>query len=153
MKNNYQTLHLTINGDRHEWSQQYITGAEIRKLGKIPNEDDIFLKIKDPWKDELISDTTEVDLARPGLEHFFSKLKFPITIIVNARAKEWEDEKISYEQVVRLAFDNYVENEATAFTVTYDRGPRQNQEGTMVKGDHVFVKNKMNFIVSLTNRS
>ncbi|MDD5569659.1 MAG: multiubiquitin domain-containing protein [Bacteroidales bacterium] len=146
-------LKLIIDGKHYEWHQQYITGAEVRRLGNIPREDEIFLKIKEPWEDEPISDDTNVDLARPGIEHFFSKVKFPITIIVNGREKSWGEEKISYEQVVKLAFENYVENAATAYTVTYDKGPRQNPEGTMVKGDNVFVKNKMRFNVTATNQS
>lgn len=66
-------LHLTINEKGYDWHQQYITGAEVRELGNIPNEDEIFLAIKRPWEDELVKDDNKVDLARPGLEHFFSK--------------------------------------------------------------------------------
>jgi hypothetical protein len=151
--NEEHVLNLKINDEHYEWRQQFITGAEIRKLGNISHEDEIFLKIKKPWEDELVTDETNVDLARPGIEQFFSKMKFPISIIVNGTPKDWSEEKISYEQVVKLAFDNYVENARTAYTVTYDKGPRQNPEGTMVKGDLVNVKNKMRFNVSATNQS
>jgi len=146
-------LNLIINGKHYEWLQQYITGAEVRELANIPQEDEIFLAIKKPWEDETILDDTKTDLARPGIEHFYSKMKFPITLIVNGRPKPWNEEKISYEQVVKLAFDNYVENGRTIYTVTYDKGPRQNHEGTMVKGDVVFVKNKMIFNVGATDKS
>jgi hypothetical protein len=148
-----QVLHLKINGRHYEWPRQYILGAEIRNLGNIPAEEEIYLKIKEPWVDEPISDETNVDLARPGIEHFFSKIKLPITIIVNGREKSWSEEKISYEQVVKLAFENYIENAITAYTVTYNKGPRQNPEGTMVKGDVIYVKNKMRFNVTATNKS
>lgn len=69
-------LFLTINGKQYEWHQQYITGAEIRELGKIPHNDEIFLAVKKPWEDELISNDMQVDLARPEIEHFYSKVKF-----------------------------------------------------------------------------
>jgi len=161
MKHDYQNnedkvLHLMINENNYKWEQQYITGAQVRQLGDIPQSDKLFLAIKRPWEDEPISDETKIDLARPGIEKFFSShvddFK-PITIIVNGRAKEWSERKISYEQVVKLAFPNAVENEATVYTVTYTNGPKQNEEGSMVKGDKVFVKNQMVFNVTATNRS
>ena len=68
-----QTLHLTINDKVYIWHYQYITGAEVRILGSIPKEDEIFLAIKRPWEDESIMEDTKIDLARPGIEHLFTK--------------------------------------------------------------------------------
>ncbi|HSD08860.1 multiubiquitin domain-containing protein [Flavobacterium sp.] len=65
-------LELIINSKKFEWKEQYISGSEVRKLGNIPKEDKIFLDIERPWEDEIISDETKVDLARPGIEQFFS---------------------------------------------------------------------------------
>ena len=65
-------LKLTINGQHFDWHEQYITGIQIRKLGKIPKDDVIILEIKRPWEDEIIKDDDTVDLARPGIEHFLS---------------------------------------------------------------------------------
>ncbi|MDD4993813.1 MAG: multiubiquitin domain-containing protein [Paludibacter sp.] len=161
MKQDYQNnedhvLHLIINEKNYKWEQQYITGAQVRQLGNIPQSDKLFLAIKRPWEDEPIMDDTKIDLARPGIEKFYSahvdEFK-PITIIVNGRPKEWNERKISYEEVVKLAFPNAVENEATVYTVTYANGPKQNEENSMVKGDVVFVKNQMVFNVTATNRS
>lgn len=81
-----ETLPLTINGTPFKWPHQYITGKEIRELGKIPVADEIFLGIKRPWDDELILDETKVDLARPEVEQFFSIRKGDkhiVTIRVN----------------------------------------------------------------------
>jgi hypothetical protein len=47
-----ETLLLTINGKEYHWHQQYITGAEIRELGKISADEDLYLRIKEPWTDE-----------------------------------------------------------------------------------------------------
>jgi hypothetical protein len=149
---NKPTLMLIINKNKYEWPQQYITGVDIRKLADIPDEEELFLSIRVPWKDELISRDTEVDLARPGIEHFFSK-KPCMVIIVNGREKEWCKEKICFDEVVRLAFEDYVENAETVYTVTYKRGPHQNPEGSIVKGECVYVKAKMIFNVTATNKS
>lgn len=147
-------LTLTINVRQYEWHQQYITGAEIRKLGNIPPEDEIFLAVKKPWEDEPIPDGKQVNLARPEIEHFYSKDKHHnITLIVNGRPKPWTERAITFEQVVVLAFGIYDQNPNKVYTVTYDRGPRENPEGSMVKGDKVLVKNKMIFNVTCTDKS
>jgi glycosyltransferase involved in cell wall biosynthesis len=147
-------LHLTINNKRYDYHQEYITGAEIRMLGNIPDDDEIFLAIKKPWEDELILDNKQVNLARPEIEHFYSKDKhIKITLIVNGRPKLWNEKTITFEQVVVLAFGPYDPNPNRVFTVTYDKGPHENPEGTMVKGDRVCVKDKMIFNVTCTDKS
>lgn len=147
-------LFLTINGKKYEWHQEYITGAEIRKLGNISSEDEIFLSIKKPWEDEPIPDDKQVNLARPEIEHFYSKDKdFKINLIVNGRPKHWTEKTITFEQAVVLAFGVYDPNPDKVYTVTYDRGSNQNPEGSMVKGDKVFVIDKMIFNVTATDKS
>ena len=135
--------------------EQYISGAELKRLGEIQSEDLLFLAIKSPWEDELIENDTQVDLARPHIEHFYSKKHddcLPFLIYINGREKEWGKRKIKYQEVVILAFpDDHGNN--TVFTVTYTDGPGQNPEGSMVMKDIVFVKNKMKFNVTATNKS
>lgn len=147
-------LPLTINGKQYVWHQEYITGAEIRKLGNISPQEDIFLAIKKPWEDEPIPDEKQVNLARPEIEHFYSKDKHhKITLIVNGRPKPWSEQSITFEQLVVLAFGSYDPNPNKIYTVTYDKGPHENPEGTMVKGDKVFTKDKMIFNVTCTDKS
>ena len=74
-------------------------------------------------------------------------------LIVNARQKDWNDKIISFEQVIVLAFGTYNANPNTVFTVTYDRGPHENPEGSMVRGEKVYVKNKMIFNAAATDKS
>jgi len=147
-------LQLTINSKHYDWKQQYITGAEIRQLGNIPAEDEIFLALKKPWEDEPIPDDMQVNLTRPGIEHFYSVSKhFNIELIVNGRPKQWTEKIITFEQVIVLAFGTYDPNPDKVYTVTYDKGPHENPEGSMVKGDKVYVKNKMIFNVTTTDKS
>jgi hypothetical protein len=152
--NEKKVLHLVINGQKHEWVHQYITGGEIRKLGGIPAADEIFLKIEKPWEDELINDATKVDLARPGLEHFFSRQE-PSNqkIIVNGREKEWDKRQINFQEVVILAFGKFVDKPTMVYTVAYEDGPRQNPDGSMVRGETVLVKNQMIFHATETDKS
>jgi len=147
-------LHFFINGQPFTWYIQYITGTQIRDLGNIPAQDEIYLDIEEGWQDELIFNDTEVDLARPGKERFISKSpKHEYIIIVNAREKEWREPTISFEQVVVLAFGAYDDNPDKGYTVTYSRGWDPKPEGTMVKNSIVRVKNKMIFDVTATDKS
>ena len=149
-----KALQLTINGTKFEWHRQYITGDEIKKLGGIPAEDEIFLAIKKPWEDESIPNDKQVNLARPEIEHFYSKDKdFKIALVVNGRPKQWTEKTITFEQVVILAFGSYDPNPDKVYTVTYDKGPHENPEGSMVKGDKVLVKDKMIFNATATDKS
>ena len=74
-----------------------------------------------------------------------------VTVIVNGQRRTVEGAQLSYEQVVRLAFPNVDPN--TAYTVTYDKGPRENREGSMDAGDRVRIQNGMVFNVSATSKS
>jgi hypothetical protein len=66
-------LLLTINDRPYSWDKEYITSAQIKQLGGVPLEDELFLSIRGPWKDEPLPNEKEVNLARPGIESFYSK--------------------------------------------------------------------------------
>lgn len=147
-------LHFSINNERFEWYKQYISLKEIRTLGNIDKDDNVYLRIPEPFEDELITDENKVDLARPGVEHFYSKERpVKVMIIVNGREKLWEEKTISFIQVVTLAFGPIDNNPNRVYTVTYCKGPEPKPEGTMVKGSVVSVKNKMIFNVTATDKS
>jgi hypothetical protein len=149
-----KVLQLTINDKKYDWHQEYITGAEIRKLGNIPDDNEVFLAIKKPWEDEPIPNDKQVNLARPEIEHFYSKDKqFRITLIVNGTLKSWAEKMISFEQVVVLGFGTYDPNPDKVYTISYDKGPHENIEGSMVRGSRVYVKDKMIFNVTATDKS
>jgi hypothetical protein len=149
-----QKLKYSINTENFETDKQYIKGSQIRKQGKIPEDFLIYLSNKKPWEDDLITNDEIIDLARPGKEKFYSKQEVnEFVIIVNGREKQWCEKTITFQQVVELQFGDYQENPNTVYTVTYAKGPQQNPEGSMVKGDKVFVINKMVFNVTATNKS
>lgn len=149
-----EELHFSIDGVKYSWDKQYITGHELRNLGNIPEDADLFLQIKKPWKDEEIEDDTRVNLARPEREDFYSKKKpKDVTIIVKGKPFPWDKPQICFEDVIKLAFGNYVDSPTMVYTVGYEDGPKENREGSMVKGDCVFVKNKMIFHATATDKS
>lgn len=147
-------LPYSINGVFFESSAQYIQGKQIRRQGGIAEDDELFLYIPGPWEDERIMDEQFVNLAKPGKEKFYSKHKIKeFIIIVNGKEQVWKEKTISYEQVVELAFGKVGNDPNKVYTVSYKRGPHENPEGTMVKDDTVFIKNKMIFNVTETDKS
>ena len=74
-------------------------------------------------------------------------------ILVNAREKIWKEKKITFEEVVTLAFGSVSQDPNVSYTVTYKKGDNGKPEGIMVKGDEVRVKEGMRFNVTQTNRS
>lgn len=147
-----RVLNLTINGKQFEWYHPNITGSEIRILGNIPLEDEIFLENPKPKEDELILDDKKVNLARPEIERFNSKTK-EVIIVVNGTQHKWTKEKISFKEVIILAFGQYIDKPTMVYTVAYEDGPRQNPEGSMFTNQEVFVINKMIFHASATDKS
>lgn len=147
-------LQFSIDGKPFVWYKQFIRGIQIRELGNLPPEVEIFLDIKEGWEDDLITDDEVIDLARPGKEKFITKpVPVKFTIIVNAQEKEWDKPTISFEQVVKLAIGTYDPDPRKGYTVTYCRGHEPKPEGTMVKNSVVRVKNKMVFNVTATDKS
>ena len=76
-----------------------------------------------------------------------------ITIIVNARKKEWNQRTISYEQVVVLAFGSYSPDPNVVYTVTFSNSQHLPHEGSLVKGKTARVSEGMIFNVTQTNKS
>ena len=76
-----------------------------------------------------------------------------VTIYVNTRAKEWSKEKISFEQLIKLAFENPPIGDNIVFTVTYRNGPHNKPEGNLSPGESVKVKDGEIFDVYYTDKS
>lgn len=73
------------------------------------------------------------------------------TIIVNGRPREVTGNKISYEEVVKLAFPDDPSNQDSDYTVAYANP--HGKDGTLVAGQGTTVKEGMVFNVTKTNRS
>lgn len=76
-----------------------------------------------------------------------------ITIIVNGRRKVVKKDRLSFAEVLELAFDPVPQGENWVFTVTYTKGPKQNPKGTLTAGQKVKVDDGMIFNVTATDKS
>lgn len=76
-----------------------------------------------------------------------------MTIVVDGTPHEVEKERISYAEVVTLAYPDYPQHPEVTYSVTYKRGPSANHEGILAPGGTVMVKRDMVFNVSRTGQS
>ena len=143
-------LYYFINNKEYISYKQWISGAELREKGNIPPTDDIYLKVDEGWENDLILDDELVDLASPGKEHFYTKSRLN-KIYINTKLIEWKEKVISYEEIVKLAFDSY--NASITYTVAYSKGFPPKTSGFLVIGQSIVVKNEMEFDVTATHKS
>ncbi len=76
-----------------------------------------------------------------------------VTIYLNGTPKTVKKERLTFEEIVALAFDNPPTGEGVQFTVQYSRVQSSNSKGNLVEGQSVQVKEGMEFDVTPTNRS
>lgn len=74
-------------------------------------------------------------------------------IIVNTRPEVWKEKKITYEQVIIVAYGEYIDDEFNVYSITFTKGEKPQHEGSLTKGKSVPVKDGMIFDVTHTNRS
>lgn len=74
-----------------------------------------------------------------------------IDIVINGRHREVPGPKVSYEELVKLAFPDDQPNPDLVYTVAYVNP--HGHDGTLVAGQDVHVKEGMCFNVTKTNRS
>ena len=73
------------------------------------------------------------------------------SIIVNGRSREVSEHKLTYLQVVQLAYPGEVPTETIVFTVTYS--DPHGRDGSLTEGQDVTIKDGMIFNVRKTDRS
>jgi hypothetical protein len=74
------------------------------------------------------------------------------TIYVNARPKQWTEKEITFDQVVKLAYDPVPSGPLVEITVSYRKG-EHGKAGTLTAGDSVKVHKDMVFNVVVTDKS
>jgi len=104
---------------------------------------------------EIAEDRTRL-AADEALEHAIEERidhEKIYAIIVNGREKHVVGSHLSFDQIVRLAFDPVPTGPNVVFTVTYRRGPAPKPEGTVVPDETVAIKNGEIFNVTCTDKS
>ena len=73
------------------------------------------------------------------------------SIIVNGRPREVTQHKLTYLEIVQLAYPGELPSERIVYTVTYSKP--NGKEGSLVKGENIKIKNRMIFNVTRTDKS
>jgi hypothetical protein len=76
-----------------------------------------------------------------------------VTIVVNGTQKAVQKDDLTFDEIVKLAFDNPPYGENTLFSITYRRGHGNKPEGILAPGETVKVKEGMIFDVTATDKS
>lgn len=147
-----KNFRFSVDNKELQTEHQFLVGREIKQMAGVPADFELFLVVPG-YEDELIDDENTVNFARPGVERFVSRRPHAgVVLIVNAMPKPFDKPVITYEEVVVLAGFN--PNDAQkGYTVTYEKGPRENPRGDMTPGSTVKVKDKMKFNVNATIKS
>lgn len=145
---------IYIDKVAYEVRSSVITEAELRQLPSPAVADDhgIWRDVQDDLDDFLAPG--EILTITEG-ERFFTK-QLPernIRIIVNARAHTVRGRRVSYEQVVALAFPDGPTGENITYTVTYTKAAGPKPAGTLAAGGAVRVKEGTVFNVAFTDKS
>lgn len=147
-----RSFRFQLDGRAFDWGASRISGATLKRLaGQDDTTHEVWLDVLG-GSDREVANAELVDLAAPGVERFRTR-PITITIIVNARRKELHQRRVSFWEIVMLAFPEAVPAENIIYTVNYARGPGANPEGSMVDGQQVQIKNEMTFYVTPTDKS
>lgn len=79
VKNN-PTFKFTLDKKEFTW-EKFITEQDLRKVGNLDDKTVIYLEVE--GADEVISKTSRIDLARFGIEHFYTKPKHPPHVLIH----------------------------------------------------------------------
>lgn len=126
------------------------TGIALYELANIPKHRELFREVSGDQEDELIPrDDTKTHLTED--EHFYSQKA--VTVMINGEPYETTETRLSFDEVVKIAYPTPPSGEVIEFTVTYRNGPAANPKGTLTAGHSVKLKNRMIFDVTPTDRS
>jgi Prokaryotic E2 family E/Multiubiquitin len=67
-----RSFFFTVNDTRFEWPNRHISGATIRKLTNVPQEQEL-LQLREGYTPVAVDNKDIVDLAKPGVERFIAQ--------------------------------------------------------------------------------
>jgi Multiubiquitin len=142
-------VRISINRETYE-APNPVTAAKLYEWAEADEHEKLFREVFGENDDELIPRAAaEVRLSNG--QHFYSQRA--IDVVVNAELKEVAKRRLSFEDVVKLAYPVPPPGQNILYTVVYRHGPPHHSKGTLVAGESVKVKEGMVFNVSATDRS
>jgi hypothetical protein len=131
---------LTLNDAQLEWGRPVISGAVLYKLAEAGEGMGVFLEVRGGM-DRLIDPGELINLDEPGIERFITATRGPVTfeITVNSRLRTLNDRRVSFEQIVQLAFPGQHDTNVE-FSMTYRHAASMPPAGELAAGGFIEVK-------------
>ena len=142
-------MRVRINREYYDAPAE-ISGLALYDLAEVGEHEDLFREVTGEGDDELIKRDAAIIRLTPE-EHFYSQKV--IDIVVNAEPKQVDKRRLSFADVIKLAFPNPPVGANLIYTITYHRGPSHHPKGTLLADESVKVKEGMIFNVTATDRS
>ena len=144
---------IRIHIDQHPFESPNPTpGTALYLLANIAPELVLFKEVGGDREDTPIpKDETLVHLTEDEHFHSASPSKTGVEIFVNTNPFRWERPKITYEEVVKLAYPDGPHGGDVRYNVLWTKP--DGQEGALRPGQHVSVVNEMTFDVRNTDKS
>jgi hypothetical protein len=155
MENHEHKHQVRIHIDQKPYeSPNPTTGEALYKLGHVKPGLELFHEVKGDKEDPEVPDGPEPVHLRED-EHFHSgpPQQKEFTIIVNGQKKVVTTKKVTFDQIVKLAFPTPPSGTNILYTISYEDGPPANPQGSLKEGGTVKVKNGMIFNVTATDKS
>jgi hypothetical protein len=148
-----RTFRFQIDDEARDWGQQKITGLHLKQIAQVDTATHDVFHLVVGGRDDLIGDEEYFDLGGAEVERFATR-PLAIEVFVNTRPTIVHQRVLDFWTVARLAYpDADPANQNIEYTITYDKGPRQNRSGNLVNGQSVHIKGGMEFYVLLTDKS
>ena len=134
---------LTLNGRQLIWGQPSIKGADLYRLSRTQGDQAIFQETRSGVS-RLIEPNDDVNLTEAGVEHFViaSRPVKEYVIVVNSRDEPVPDERVTFEQVVNLAFPGAPVESNVRYSMTYRHAASKPHAGELAEGGSVVVKHQ-----------
>jgi hypothetical protein len=155
MENPEHKHHVRIHIDEKPYESPNPTAGEaLYKLGHVQPGFELFREVKGDREDPEVPDGPEPVHLRED-EHFHSgpPVHREFTIIVNGQKKVVTAKRVTFDQIVKLAFPTPPSGANILYTISYEDGPPANPQGSLKEGETVKVKNGMIFNVTATDKS
>lgn len=151
MNTNVAAHLVRIHIDREVFeSPDPTTGEALYKLAHVPKNRELFREMSGDHEDEFVPrDETKIDLRKD--DHFYSQKA--VTIAVNGEPHATTETRLSFDELVKIAYPTPPTGACIEFTITYRDGPRANPKGTLTADHSVRIKKGMKFDVTPTDRS
>lgn len=153
-ENHHESKHkVRVHIDQHKYeSPNPTTGAALYVLGNVAPGLELYREVTGNREDQPVENGSEVIHLKED-EHFHSGPPKAYTIFVNGQKKTVNKKKLSFAEVVALAYPTPPTGDNILYTVSFEDGPHSNPQGSMTEGQTVHLKNGMIFNVTATDKS